>query len=221
MQRAPFQIVPVDVGDLQLAARAGLQAGGDGDHVVVVEIEAGDRPVGTGAGGLLLDRGRPPGAVEGDDAVTPGVGNAMAEHRRPGPSGGGAAQLAGEAAAVEDVVAQGEGAAIVADEVAPDQEGLGQALGAGLHAVADGHPPAAAVAQKPPEGFAVAGRGDRQDLPDARQHQRGERVIDHGLVVDRQQLLVHRAGRRAQAGVLAAGQQNALHRAPFRRRAAR
>ena len=33
------------------------------------------------------------------------------------------------------------------------------------------------------------GRGDHQDVADARQHQRGQRIVDHRLVVDRQQLL--------------------------------
>ena len=35
----------------------------------------------------------------------------------------------------------------------------------------------------------VLGRRDQQDVADARQHQRRERVVDHRLVVDRQQLL--------------------------------
>ena len=45
VELARVEIVPVDVGDLQLAARRGLQVAGDVDHLVVVEIEAGDRVV--------------------------------------------------------------------------------------------------------------------------------------------------------------------------------
>jgi hypothetical protein len=42
----------VEVGDLQLAARAGLDALGDVDHLVVVEIQAGDGVVALGALGF-------------------------------------------------------------------------------------------------------------------------------------------------------------------------
>jgi hypothetical protein len=34
-----------DIGDLKLAAYRGLQLVGDCDHIVVVEVEAGNRPV--------------------------------------------------------------------------------------------------------------------------------------------------------------------------------
>ena len=42
VQLAAREVGAVDVGDLQLAARRGLEAGGDVDHVVVVEVEPGD-----------------------------------------------------------------------------------------------------------------------------------------------------------------------------------
>ena len=44
------------------------------------------------------------------------------------------------------------------------------------------------------------GGGDDQDVPDARQHEGGQRVVDHGLVVDRQQLLGGHERERVQAG---------------------
>ena len=40
VQLPALEIVAVDVGDLQLAAGRGLQAGGDVDDLVVVEIQA-------------------------------------------------------------------------------------------------------------------------------------------------------------------------------------
>src|SRR3712207_8556981 len=39
-----------------------------------------------------------------------------------------------------------------------------------------------------PEARQILRRRDDQDVPDVRQHQRRERVVDHRLVVDRQQL---------------------------------
>ena len=54
-------------------------------------------------------------------------------------------------------------------------------------------------------------RGDHQDLADARQHERRQRVVDHRLVVDRQQLLAHRERERMQPRAGAAGQDDPLH----------
>ena len=42
LQLAALEIAVVDVGDLELAARRRLEAGGDVEDAVVVEIEAGD-----------------------------------------------------------------------------------------------------------------------------------------------------------------------------------
>ncbi len=106
---------------------------------------------------------------------------------------------------------------VAADEVAADDEGLGQALGARLDGVAERMPELRAVAEQPLERRRVVGRGDDQDVADARQHQRRQRVVDHRLVVDRQQLLGDDAGERVEARPGAAGEDDALHgRVPSR-----
>ena len=51
---------------------------------------------------------------------------------------------------------------------------------------------------------------DDQDVPDAGQHQHRHGIIDHRLVVDRQQLLRDGQGGRVQAGAGAAGQEHAV-----------
>ena len=86
-------------------------------------------------------------------------------------------------------VAEDQGRVVVADEVGADDEGLGEAVRAGLHGVLQVDAPLAAVAQQLLEARGVLRRGDDQDVADAGQHQRGQRVVDHRLVVDRQQLL--------------------------------
>jgi hypothetical protein len=53
-------------------------------------------------------------------------------------------------------------------------------------------------------------RGDDQDFIDPCQHQNGQRIIDHGLVVDRQQLLADGAGHRIEPGAQTSGQDDAL-----------
>ena len=53
--------------------------------------------------------------------------------------------------------------------------------------------------------------GDHQDVPDPGQHQRGQRVVDHRLVVDRHELLADAEGDRVQPGAGAAGQDDSAH----------
>jgi hypothetical protein len=89
---------------------------------------------------------------------------------------------------------------------AADQIGLRQAIRAGLHRVADLHAPLRAVAEQGLEQRLLVRRVDDEHFADARQHQGAERVIDHRLVVDRQQLLADALGDRIQPGAGAAGQ---------------
>ena len=190
-QRPLLQVHPVERGDLQLAAGRGpdlVRLGGD---VARVEVQAGDGVGALGLGGLLLDGDGPPLAVELHDAEALGVVHVVAEDRGAARLGvlHGARQVAGQAVAVEDVVAEDEGTRLAGDEVLADGEGLRQAVGAGLLGVGQVHAVARAVPEQALEVGQVRRRGDDQDVPDARQHEGGQRVVDHGLVVDRQQLL--------------------------------
>ena len=56
---------------------------------------------------------------------------------------------------------------------------------------------------------------DDEDVADARKHQRRERIIDHGLVVDRQQLLTRDHGQRVQARAGAPGEYDSFHNDSF------
>lgn len=212
-QRPLPQVHPVEVGDLQLAAGGRLDLMRLGGHVARVEVQAGDRVGALGLGGLLLDGHGPPLAVELHDAEALGVVHVVAEHR--GPTGlgvlDGARQVARQAVAVEDVVAEHQGARLAGDEVLADGEGLGQAVGAGLLGVGEVHAVARAVPEQALEVGQVGRGGDDQDVPDARQHEGGQRVVDHGLVVDRQQLLGGHERERVQAGAGPASEDDAFH----------
>ena len=97
------------------------------------------------------------------------------------------------------------------DEALADGEGLGQAVGARLLGVGEVHAVARAVPEQALEVGEVGRRGDDQDVPDSRQHEGGQRVVDHGLVVDRQQLLGGHERERVQAGAGPACEDNAFH----------
>ena len=113
----------------------------------------------------------------------------VGKDRGPGAALVGAAEDLVEIVAVEDVVAQDQGRVAVADEVRTDDEGLGEAVRARLDGVLQVDAPPATVTEQLLEARGVLRRGDDQDVADAGQQQRGQRVVDHRLVVDRQQLL--------------------------------
>ena len=216
-QRPLLQVHLVERGDLQLAAGRGPHLVRLGGHVARVEVQAG-HGVGTlGLGGLLLDGDGTALAVELHDAEALGVVHVVAEDR-------GAArlrvldgllQVAAEAVAVEDVVAEHERARLAGDELLADGEGLRQAVRRGLLGVGEVHAVARAVPEQALEVGQVGRRGDDQDVPDARQHEGGQRVVDHGLVVDRQQLLGGHERERVQARAGPAGEDDAFHRIPL------
>lgn len=212
-QRPLLQVHLVERGDLQLPAGRRLDPVRLGGHVARVEVQAGDGVGALGALGLLLDGDGPPLAVELHDAEALGVVHVVAEDR--GPTGlgvlHGARQVARQAVAVEDVVAQHQGARLAGDELLADGEGLGQAVRRGLLGVGQVHAVARAVPEQALEVGEVGRRGDDQDVPDARQHEGGQRVVDHGLVVDRQQLLGGHERERVQAGAGPACEDDALH----------
>ena len=212
-QRPLLQVHLVERGDLQLAAGRGPYLVRLGGHVARVEVQAGDGVGALGALGLLLDGDGTALRIELHDAEALGVVHVVAEDR--GPAGlcvlDGARQVAGQAVAVEDVVAEHQGARLAVNELLADGEGLRQAVGAGLLGVGEVHAVARAVPEQALEVGQVGRRGDDQDVPDARQHEGGQRVVDHGLVVDRQQLLGGHERERVQAGAGPAGEDNAFH----------
>lgn len=216
-QRPLLQVHLVERGDLELAARGRLDLVGLGGHVARVEVQAGDGVGALGALGLLLDGDGTALRIEFHDAEALGVVHVVAEDRGAARLGvlDGARQVARKAVAVEDVVAEHQGARLAGDELLADGEGLRQAVRRGLLGVGQVDAVARAVPEQALEVGQVGRRGDDQDVPDARQHEGGQRVVDHGLVVDRQQLLGGHERERVQARAGPAGEDDAFHRIPL------
>ena len=121
------------------------------------------------------------------------------------------AQIAAKAVAVENIVAEDHGAGVAADEVRPDQKRLRQTVRMRLHRVGQPDAELAAVAEQTLEARGIVGRRNDEDVADAREHERRERVVDHGLVVHRQQLLGRDPRERVQPRPGAPGEDDAFH----------
>ena len=164
--------------------------------------------------GLLLDAQYLAVCVELHDAEALGVRHIVAEHGAAAlvlGVGDSILQNLGEAVAVEDVVAQDHGAAVVADELFAQNKGLCQTIGRGLDLILQMDAVLAAIAQQRLKARRISGGGDDQDILNARQHEGGQRIVDHGLIVDRQQLLAGDHRQRIKPGAGTAGQNNAFH----------
>ena len=209
-QPAGLQVGAVDVGDLVLTAGGGLEALGDLDDVVVIEVQAGHGVVGAGLGRLLLDGDGLEALIELDHAVGRGVGHLVGVDDA-AVGAGVTAQLGAHAGAVEDVVAQDQGGTVVTDEVGAQDECLSQAVGLLLNRVGQVDAELGAVAQETVEGGGVVGGGDDQDVLDPGEHEGAQRVVDHRLVVDGHQLLGGPQGDRVESRAGASGQNDSSH----------
>ena len=89
-----------------------------------------------------------------------------------------------ESVAVEDVVPQDQANLVGPDELPPEEKGLRQSLRTRLHDIRDPQAPLAPVLQQRLEPRTFLRRRDDEDVPDSRQHQHRQGVVDHRLVVD-------------------------------------
>ena len=214
VQHARVQVHAVQVCDLQLTSRRGPDPLGVLDHVLVVEVQAGHRVMRLRMRRLLLDGHGLLVLVELDHAITLRIVHVIAEHARTFTGLGlrhGLTQGRAQAIAVEDVVAQHQCARLTCNELLAQEERLREPVRGRLHLVREAHAVMRAVAQEPFKVRQVLRRADDQDVADPGHHQHAQRIVDHGLVVHRQQLLRRDRGQRVQSRARATGKNNALH----------
>ncbi|MNZ90986.1 hypothetical protein D3C78_1099590 [compost metagenome] len=209
-----FQVSLVDAGYLQLAPCRRLHDFGDLHYIVVVEVQAGDRIVGFGLEGFFFDGYGSLVGIELDHTEALRILDLVPEHRGALLALDGLAQHGAEALSVEDVVAQHQADRVAADELFADDEGLSQAIRAGLYGIVQADAELATIAEKSLERADIVRRADQQDFADAGEHQYRQRVIDHRLIVDGQQLLGYAPGNGVQPGTGAAGEDDAFHEVP-------
>ena len=208
---AAAQVLAVDVSDFVLAARRGLEVGGDVDDLVVVEVQSGDRVVALGLCGFFFDRKGFALRVKLDHAVALGVAHGVGKHDAALRVGRGL-EDAGHLGSVKDVVAQNQRHRVVANEVAAEHEGLRQTVGLVLHRVLEAAAELRTVAQKLVKQRRVVRRRDEQDFANSGLHQGRKRVVNHRLIVHRHELLADAVRERMESGAGTAGQDDAFHR---------
>ena len=125
--------------------------------------------------------------------------------------GDGRLEHAAEAGAVENVVAEHETDAVLADKFATDKEGLCQTVGRGLFGIGELHPEVGTVAQQAAKTGQVVGGGDDEDIPYAGEHQYRDGIVDHRFVEDGKQLFADPFGDGIEARAATSGKDNSFH----------
>ena len=191
-QFAALQVFLIDRSDFQFTTCAGLDALGDFHHAVRIEIQAHNGIVRLRLLRLLLDAQAVALIVDFCHAIALGVVHVVAKHRRFPVLlciDNALAQQLGEAHAVENVVAEHEAGAVVANELLADNERLCQTVGTGLLGILEMYANLAAVTQQATETREVVRGGDDENLAYARVHESRDGIVNHRLVENRNQLL--------------------------------
>ena len=118
--------------------------------------------------------------------------------------------MAGEIVAVKNVIAKYQHGGLAVDKLPCNDQGVRQAIRRRLNSVLNVQPPLMAVLKKMLEPRRILGRRDHENIPRPCQHERAERIVNHRLVVDRQQLLRNRLGHRVQTRAGTAGKDDSL-----------
>jgi hypothetical protein len=100
------------------------------------------------------------------------------------------------------------------EKIRPDQECLGDPLRFRLLRVRDPHPDALPVPQKIAEARNIMRGGNDENILNPRKHEGGQRMIDHRLVVNRQQLFADNSRERIEAGTGSPRENNSLVHTP-------
>ena len=210
VELAAREVGLVDVSNLEFTTGRWLYRLRDIDDVLIVEIETRHREIRLWLSWLFLEAHGLALLVKLNDAVALGVADVVSKDRRAVRLRSRALHHDSEVGAIEDVVAQDERTALAREELLTDQECLRESLRLRLHGVRNGDAPLRAVAEQALEVRIVRRRRDHEDVPDAREHQRRQRIVDHRLVIDRHELLRHRNRQRIQPRARPASQDNSL-----------
>ena len=211
VQAAFGQIQAVQIADFQFAACRRLQAFGPFHGAPVIKIQPRHRPFGFRLHGLFFNGDGAKIAVQLHHAEAFGILHGIGEH-------GCAVRLRRcllqhlcKRLSVKDIVAQHQANRVAVNKRFGNQQRLRQSFGLRLHGILQADAEIAAVAQQTAKGGLVFGRGNDQDVADVRQHQHGQRIINHGLVVHGQELLGNAARAGIQARAQTAGKEDAFH----------
>src|SRR5262249_42639020 len=151
VQFSRAQVSQINVGNLDLAASRRLQRTRDVQNLVVIEVQSSDRPGRLGVPRLLLETPRTKFSVEFNHAVPLRISDLIGKHGCAFLAGHGGSKAAAHRVAIVDIVSKDQRYAVISDELPPDDECLGEPVGAGLNGVPNVESDVLAGSKKPRE----------------------------------------------------------------------
>ena len=126
-----------------------------------------------------------------------------------------ARQHLGQGVPVEDVVAENERDPVRADELGPNDKGVGEAPRPLLNGVSEAQSQIGAIPEQALKEGLVLGGGDDQYVSDPGEHESRQGIVDHRLVEHRQQLLGNDSGHGIEPCSRPTGKYDPLHLPPL------
>ena len=120
-------------------------------------------------------------------------------------------EVSSQPRSVEEVVAQDQGSLVTREESLRNEESLRQTLWSCLNCILHIHAPGPSITQESLEGARILRGGDDQDIAKPRSHQSAQGIVDHRLVVDREQLLTNPFGHWPQPAAGPTSEDDPLH----------
>ena len=121
------------------------------------------------------------------------------------------AKHGGESLSVEHIIAKNQTARFAVQKVGSQDESLCQSVGLLLNLIGKGHSQFLTRPQQVAEHRQVTWSRDNQHLAYACQHQCGQRIVNHRLVIHRHNLFGNRFGKRIKACSTPSGKNNSFH----------
>src|SRR5947207_11590802 len=183
------------------------------DHALVINIKSRHREVTFWLLRFFLETDRLALGIEFNHAVALRVAHLISENAR--------AALDGESIPVEiefpvkNVIAQDKRRPRVANESRTDQKSLSDSFRLSLLGIFDPNTKLRAAVQIVSKHRQIFRRGNDQDLSQAAEHERGQRVANHWFVVDREKLFTDDLSEREKTCPGATGKKNGLFVHPF------
>src|SRR5690554_1508640 len=204
-----FEIEPVKIGDLELPARRGFKRRGKLARALIVKIEAGDGVVTAGLRGLLFEADDAALGAELGDAIGARLAHIIAKDAGASAPRARAFEQRAQRIAIKDIIAEDERRGVSIKKTLADKERLSKTIWMSLLRIFKANSPLLAAPEEAPKELLLMRRRDEQDIADARLEERRERIIDHRLIVDRQELFAHGTGKRMEARPSAACEDDA------------
>ena len=188
------QIMQIHIGYFQLTPGRWSYGLSHRHHILVIKIETGHRIAGFWITWFFLNTNHLVLAIKLHNAITLRVTNQVAKNNAAILQFTATPHDLAKIMAKKDVISQHQANRVVSNKLFPNNKCLGQSFWPWLFRIPERKSQFRSITQKLLKAGEIVRGGNDENFPDAGKHQDGKRIVDHGFVVDRNQLLAEHPG---------------------------